>query len=181
MTRLNAIDPDHAQGQAKTLLEGVRAKLGMTPNLMRTFANSPAVLSAYLGFSGALQAGALPAKLREQVALAVSEQNGCGYCLGAHTALGRAAGLSDETILDARRGQSTDRRAAAALRFVNRVVADRGRVDDAELAAVRAAGFDDGEIGELVAHVALTVFTNYFNHVAETEEDFPVAPQLVAH
>jgi len=180
MTRLNSIDPKLAQGEVKTLLDGVQAKLGMTPNLIRTFANSPAVLNAYLGFSGALQAGALPAKLREQVALTVSELNRCAYCLGAHTALGHAAGLTDEAIQDARRGESPDRKAEAALRFSRRIVEARGWLEDADLVAAREAGFNDGEISELVANVALTIFTNYFNHVAQTEEDFPAVPQLSA-
>lgn len=180
MTRLIAIDPTTAQGEAKALLEGVQAKLGLTPNLMRTFANSPAVLKAYLGFSGALQGGALSVKLREQVALTVSELNRCGYCLGAHTALGHAAGLNDQAILDARRGQSPDRKTEAALRFSRRIVATQGFLADADLQAVREAGFTEGEIAELVANVALTIFTNVFNHVAQTEEDFPAAPPLAA-
>jgi len=115
----------------------------------------------------------LSAKLREQVALTVSELNRCAYCLGAHT-----AGLSAEAILDARRGQSPDRRTEAALRFARRVVEAGGQVADGDLAAAREAGFGDGEVAELVANVALTTFTNLFNHVAETEEDFPAAPPL---
>ena len=93
MPRIQALDPASATGRAKELLDGVRRKLGRTPNLMRTMANSPAVLEAYLGFSGALAGGTLPVKLREQIALAVAQVNGCDYCLAAHTAIGKSAGL----------------------------------------------------------------------------------------
>lgn len=141
-------------------------------------ANSPAVLEAYLGFSGALAKGALSARLREQIALAVGESNNCQYCLAAHTALGRMAGLSDEQIADSRRGSSPDRKTEAALAFATKVVSERGLVDDDDVAQLRAAGFDDGDIAEIVANVSLNIFTNYLNHIAETEIDFPKAAAL---
>lgn len=181
MPRLNAIDPRAAKGQAKALLDAVQSKLGMTPNLMRTFANSPAVLQAYLGFSEALAGGTLSGKLREQIALAVSEVNGCDYCLAAHSALGRMQRLSAEQLLDSRRGTSTDSRTEAALRFALRVVETRGWVSDDDLDAVRAAGYSDAEIAEIIGQVMLITFSNTFNHVAETEVDFPAVPALAAH
>jgi uncharacterized peroxidase-related enzyme len=150
------------------------------PNLIATMANSPAVATAYLGLSQALSTGSLSARLREQIALAVAESNGCGYCLAAHTALGKGAGLSKQETCDARRAASHDAREQAPLDFARTVVADRGVVDDADVEQVRQAGYTDGEIGEIVANVALNLFTNYFNHVAETEIDFPAAPSLAA-
>jgi uncharacterized peroxidase-related enzyme len=143
-------------------------------------ANSPAVLDAYLGFSSALTGGELPAKLRESIALTVGEANGCQYCVSAHSALGSGAGLSDQEIADSRRGASTDLESAAALRFARKIVAERGRVSDEDVTALREAGFDDGGIAEIVANVAINLFTNYFNHVAETEIDFPEAKALDA-
>ncbi|MEW6542237.1 MAG: carboxymuconolactone decarboxylase family protein [Nitrospirota bacterium] len=180
MQRLPAIDPAVATGKAKTLLDGVQAKLGLMPNITRTMSNSPAVLDAYLGFSGGLAKGALPAKLREQIALVVAEANGCGYCLAVHTAIGKAQGLTDSEMLDSRRGGAEDLKTAAALGFAGKVVRERARVTDQDVAALRHVGYGDGEIAEIVANVALNVFTNYFNHVAGTEVDFPAVPALSA-
>lgn len=178
MTRLEAINPNEASGKTKELLDGVQSKLGMTPNIMRIMANSPGVLEGYLGFSGALQNGVLDPKLREMIALCVSEINGCDYCLSAHSAIGKMVGLSGEEILDSRRGFSTDSRAEAALRFARRIVEKRGWVDDNDIEQVRGAGFGDPEIAEVVANVALNIFTNYFNHTALTEVDFPPVDEL---
>ena len=178
MPRLKAIETAEADPKSKALLDGVQKKLGMTPNLMRTMANSPAVLEAYLGFRNALGAGVLSPKLREQIALTVSESNGCQYCLSGHTALGRMVGLSDEQMADSRRGESPDRKTEAVLKFAGQVVSGRGRVSDDDVASLRAAGVTDAEIAEVVAHVAVNIFSNYFNHVAETEVDFPKVEAL---
>lgn len=173
MSRLPAIRTEEATGKAKELLEGVQAKLKITPNMMRVMANSPAVLQGYLSFSGALAAGLLAPKLREEIALEVGEQNACEYCVSAHTALGKMAGLSDAEISAAREARSDSPRNRAALEFARRVVATQGRPTDADVAAVRSAGFSDGEVAEILAHVALNVFTNYFNNSAQVEIDFP--------
>ncbi len=173
MPRLKAIETSEAGPKAKALLEGVQKKLGMTPNLMRTMANSPAVLEAYLGLGSALGKGALSPKLREQIALTVGELNGCQYCLSAHSALGKMVGLGDEEIADSRRGMSPDRKTEAVLQFARRVVTERGWVSDDDVASLRAAGATDAELAEIVGVVALNIFSNYFNHVAGTEVDFP--------
>jgi uncharacterized peroxidase-related enzyme len=178
MPRLPAIDPTTATGSAKQLLDGVEARLGQVPNMVRGLANSPAALRGYLGLNGALAGGSLGAQLREQIALAVAEANGCDYCLAAHAALGKGAGLSEAEVLAARRGTAADSRRAAALRLAVALVEARGRVTDAELARSRAAGYSDGEIAEIVAEVALNVLTNYFNILAETEVDFPRSEPL---
>lgn len=173
MPRLKAIDPKEATGRAKELLDGVKAKIGMAPNLMRTFANSPAALEGYLNFSGALGGGLLNAKLREQIALAVADANSCEYCLSAHTAIGKMVGLDENELVASRRATAADAKTDAALKFAHQIVVKRGEVLDSEVQAVRAAGYDDGEIIEIVANVALNIFTNYFNHVAQTVVDFP--------
>jgi uncharacterized peroxidase-related enzyme len=178
MERITPVNPQTAQGKAKDLLDAVKGKLGIVPNMTRAMATSPAVLEAYLGFSGALGHGVLPAKVREQLALDVGEVNRCDYCVSAHSLLGKRAGLTDQDVLDSRRGTSADPRADALLRFARAVVEMRGLVDDADVAAVRPAGYGDAEIAEVVAHVALNVFTNYFNNVAGTTVDFPRAPAL---
>lgn len=173
MPRLTAIETSGAEPQAKALLEGVQKKMGMTPNMLRAMANAPAVLEAYLGFSGALAKSSLSPKLREQIALTVSELNECRYCLSAHTAMGRMVGLSDEDVADSRRGASPDRKTEAVLQFARKVVTERGWVNDEDVALIRAAGASDGEIAEIVATVSFNIFTNYFDHVAKPEVDFP--------
>ena len=126
MPRFLAIRPEDAVGRAKELLDGVQATLGMIPNLMRTMANAPAVLEAYLDFKGALAMGSLPATLREQIALTVAEANDCDYCLAAHSAVGKVVGLSVQDILDSRQGTSPVSRVEAALQFAQTLVCQRG-------------------------------------------------------
>ena len=178
MSRINQIAPETATGRARALLDAVKNKLGLVPNMTRAMANSPAVLDGYLQLSGALGKGTLSSKLREQLSLAISQGNGCDYCLAAHAAISKTVGLTAEQIQDSRRGTAVDAKAEALIRFALDVVETRGKVSDAALAEVRAAGFDDGVIAEVVAHVALDVFTNYFNNVARTDLDFPRAPKL---
>ncbi len=173
MPRLAALEPSAATGKAKGLLDAVQKTLGMTPNMTRTFAASPAALEAYVAFNGALARGLLDARVREQIALTVAEANGCDYCLSAHTALGGRLGLAADALERSRHAQASDPKVQGALVFARAVVDSRGDVSDADLADVRAAGYSDGEIAEIVANVAINVFTNYFNQVARTEVDFP--------
>jgi uncharacterized peroxidase-related enzyme len=176
MARINPLDSGTATGKAKDLLDQVQKKLGFVPNLVRTMAVSPAVLEGYLALSGALAGGKLPPKVREQVALAVGEANGCQYCVSAHTAIGKRLGLAEAELTASRDGASSDPKVEAALTFARTLVERRGDVTDADLARVREAGWSDPEVAEIVAHVALNVFTNYFNITAGTEIDFPKIP-----
>ena len=173
MSRLAAIQPQAATGKAKELLDAVQAKLKITPNMTKVMANSPPVLEAFLSFSGALANGALDAKLREEIALEVGEQNSCQYCVSAHTAIGKLTGLTDSEIDQAREARSGSARNAAALQFARELVVKKGRATDADVETVPRVGFSDGEIAEIIAHVALNIFTNYFNNTAEVEIDFP--------
>lgn len=172
---------DAAPEAARPLLEAVNKQIGSVPNLFRLVANSPAALEGYLGMSGALAKGRLPAQTRERIALAVAQINACGYCLAAHTFMGsNLAKLSDAEIAANRNGRSNDAKADAAVRFAASVATQRGHVSDAEVAAVRAAGYDDAQIVEIVQHVALNTWTNYINEVAKTVIDFPEALPLAA-
>ena len=173
MSRIEPVNYEQSSGKARELLDAVKAKFGTTPNMMKTMAQSPAVLEAYLNFSGALAQGTLSAKIRQQIALLTAEENGCGYCASAHTAISKTVGLDDEAILQARAGNSTDAKSNAALIFARALIENRGQVADADFQAVKSAGFTDGEIGEIVGAVALNIFTNYFNVTAKTEVDFP--------
>ncbi|KAA5537959.1 peroxidase-related enzyme [Roseiconus nitratireducens] len=178
MSRINQIAPENATGPAAELFAAVKGKLGMVPNMMRAIGNSPAALSAYLQFSGNLAGGSLSNQQREQIALAVGEANQCDYCLAAHSALGKMAGLSTDQIRDARRSSAVDPKSDALVRFASTLVKRRGNVSDEELQELRQHGFTDADITEVVANVALNIFTNYFNHVADTEIDFPKAERL---
>jgi uncharacterized peroxidase-related enzyme len=166
---------------AQPQLEAVNKQLGVVPNLFRVVANSPSALEGYLGMSGALAKGSPPAQTRERIALAVAQVNGCNYCLSAHAYLGKnLAKLSDAEIAANRQGSSLDPKAEAAVRFAVRVVRERGHVSDADVQAVRMAGYDDAQIVEIVQHVALNTWTNYINEVAKTEIDFPELQALAA-
>lgn len=181
MPRINPVQTAEATGKSKQLLEGVQAKLGITPNLMKTLAAAPAALEAYLNFGAALSHGVLDAKFREQIALAVAQANSCEYCLSAHSAIGQMAGLSLDEIYASRASRSKNAKEEAGLQFAQAIVVQRGEVPDNAVEAVRKAGYTDAEITEIVANVAINIFTNYFNHVAQTEVDFPrVSPALEA-
>ena len=100
--------------------------------------------------------------------------NGCDYCASAHTVMGKGAGVAEVELALNLKAESTDARTQAALTFAKKVVEARGRVSDADVATLREAGYDDGEIVEIVMHIGLNLFTNYFNHIVDTEIDFPV-------
>ena len=174
MSRIAIPTRDTAPAASQPILDAVNAQLGVIPNLFRLVALSPAALSGLTGLNAALSA-ALDVKTRERIAIAVAQVNGCDYCLSAHTYLGlHVAKLSSDEVALNRRGRSDDAKADAAVRFAAKVAETRGRVSEADIAAVRQAGFSDGQMVEIVGLVALNVFTNLLNVVAETDIDFPV-------
>ncbi len=160
-----------APREAQPLLQASRAKQGRVPNMLRLIATSPIVLWAYLGFGEALDTGNLDGRTRQRIELAVAQLNGCDYCLSAHIDLAK---LDDDELAANRHGRSTDRKADAAVRFAATLVRERGRAGDGDISALRSAGYSDGEILEIIAHVALNIFTNYVNEALGTEIDFPV-------
>ena len=174
MPRLSALAIADSPDASQPMLAAVQKKLGTVPNLLKTFAHSPAVLRFYLGQGDALAGGVLPATLREQIALAVAGSNGCDYCASAHTVMGKGTGLGGVELAANLQGRSPDAKTQAALTLATAIVETRGRVDNADLDAARRAGYGDAEIVEIVANVAANIFTNYFNHVADTAIDFPI-------
>lgn len=173
MSRIALPSLAEAPAASQPLLAAIQSAFGATPNMFRAVANSPAALASLWGSFGALGGGTLPAKLGEQVAVAIADRNHCHYCLAAHTMLGRKAGASAAEMADAQDGRSSDPRTAAALAFAIKVVERRADIGDADVAALRDAGFGDGEIVELLAHVALNLFTNYVNVALGVPLDFP--------
>ncbi|MGB3433300.1 carboxymuconolactone decarboxylase family protein [Achromobacter sp.] len=173
MSRVPLIDASSASADRKALLTQIHGAFGATPNMFKAVANSPAALQSMWGAFGALGGGVIPAKLGEQIAVAVADRNACEYCLAAHTALGRKAGASAEEMSAAQGGDAADPKTAAALRFALKLVEARGQVSEADVRAVRAAGYSDQEIVEILAHVALNLFTNYVNVAFAVPVDFP--------
>jgi uncharacterized peroxidase-related enzyme len=175
VTRFPLIEAEKANGKASELLSQVERALGLVPNMTKAMANSPALLAGYLQLSGALSQGVLSPAVREQLAIATAQINGCEYCLSAHTYVGRELAKVDEADLEkARRGESNDPHAAALLALSNAIVLNKGKVDASTLDAARAAGVTEQEIGEVVGHIALNTMTNFFNIVAEVPNDWPV-------
>lgn len=172
MSRIQLVNPAATSPDRKVLLDQIAQAFGATPNMFRVVANSPAALKSMWGSFGALGSGVISAKLGEQIAVAVADRNACEYCLAAHTALGRKAGASVEEMAAAQRGESTDSPTAAALRFALKLANDRGNVSDADMQAMRQAGFNDEQIVEILAHVALNLFTNYVNVAFAVPVDF---------
>ncbi len=180
MQRLNSVNPEVAEGQTKKLLDTVQQAFGLVPNTARVMANSPAVLESFLAFSQAMGKAAIGEKLHNQVKLSTSESNSCDYCTSILSAVAPDAGLTAEDILAGRTGSSEDHHADAALKFAAAVLENGGTVKDEQLVAVREAGFNDGEIVEIVASVVLGFFTNFLNNVADTELDIPRAEPVTA-
>jgi len=174
MQRIASVDPEAATGRTKDLLDEVERSFGSTPNLFRTAAASDTALEGMLRLFQIVGSGSIDKRLGEQIAIAVAEVNGCSYCLSAHTAIGRLFSVSEEELASARRGLSADPTKRAALEFARAGALERGAVSDEDFARVRAAGWTESEVAELLAHVALSTFTNYFAVATRAEIDWPV-------
>jgi uncharacterized peroxidase-related enzyme len=176
MSRLTPLDTAHAPAASQPVLAQIQDAFGTVPAMFKTVAHSPAALQSLWGSFAALGAGSIDARLGEQIAVAVADRNACAYCLAAHTALGRKAGASAEEMRAAQAGASHDPKTAAALRFALQLVEHRGQAGEADVRQLREAGFSDAQIVEIVAHVALNLFTNYVNVAFDVAVDFPAVP-----
>jgi uncharacterized peroxidase-related enzyme len=174
--RIPAVEPGNASPVIQSLLARAREQYGKVPRLLASMANSPAALRGFLDLRAALDGGRLSPTLRLQLALLVAEENASRYCVAAHSSRGLQAGLAECEVAANRRAESDDSKTAAALAFAAAVLASRGRVSEAEMARVRAAGFSDEEITEIVAHVALNCFGNFFCQLARPELDAAPVP-----
>ena len=173
MSRLIPIQTNGAISELKRSLKNSHLKLDEAPRFLRLMANSPASLRAYIRADAALMRGQLTPRQREQVALAVAEINGSSYSLSAHYDAGKSLGLTQEEMRLARNATAADPKVEAMLRFTQALVLQRGEISDDDFQALRTVGFTDGQIVEIVANIALNIFSNYFNSVAKTEVDFP--------
>lgn len=173
MTRMNLVNPASAATGFKIHLDQIKTAFGTVPNMFKAVANSPSALTSMWGAFGALGSGTLSAKLGEQIAVAIADKNACNYCLAAHTVLGQKAGASATEMASAQLGQSSDPKTSAALTFALKVVENRAKISTEDVQALRHVGFEDGAIMEIMAHVALNLFTNYVNVAFDVPVDFP--------
>lgn len=173
MSRINTVDYQHADKEQAALYDAIIAQLGTVPNFLKVFANSPAALRAFLGLHGIAGEGSLDQQTRERIALAVGEQNGCQYCVSAHTAIGRKAGLDNAEIEASRLGTSQDEKAAAAVSFAKALVEHKGEVTNAEFDLIRDAGYSESDIVEIITHVGMNFLTNILAKASRVEIDFP--------
>lgn len=180
MQRIDALPINTDDAAVSPLFSAIRQKMGGVPNILRTMAQSPVAVEAYLGFSGAIGNGRFTAGQRELVALAAAGENSCDYCASAHSALGKMAGLNQPDIQQVVSGGELAGADGAIVSLTRKIVSQRGVLSDADIAAFYAAGFDQGHLVELIAVISINIFTNYFNHIAATEIDFPVVSTRAA-
>jgi uncharacterized peroxidase-related enzyme len=173
MVRAAALKPEQVPADSKPTLDSFTKKIGFTPNMMITFAQSPIAFNAWATLLDALSK-TLDVKTRDSIGLAVSEVNGCNYCLTVHSFTAEhMAKLSADEIILARKGHARDPKRDAAIQFARRIIETRGKVSDADLKTIRDAGYTDANVIEIVALVAMYVLTNFFNNVFDPEQDFP--------
>lgn len=174
MPRINPVTSFNTPEKSKPMLEGVAKQFGMVPTLIQTLAHSSVGLKFYLNQVAALSVGELSAQLREQIALVTAGINHCDYCASAHTLAGKKLGLSAEELVANLAGSSEDAKVQVALNFAKEIVTKNGYVSDEAMECIRGGGYSESEIVEIIAHVGLNTFTNYFNHIAKTTIDFPL-------
>jgi uncharacterized peroxidase-related enzyme len=180
MTRIATIESATANEEQKALLDAIQGQLGMVPNFLKVFANSPVALRAFLGLHGIANGGTLDAPTRERIALALAQQNGCEYCVSAHTAIGRKAGLSGDEMTAARNGGSEDAQAAVAVKFAQSLMEKKGEISAVELAEIRGAGYSESDIVEIITHVGMNFLTNILGKASRVEIDFPKVELKIA-
>ncbi|MCF8715081.1 carboxymuconolactone decarboxylase family protein [Joostella atrarenae] len=173
-TRIKTLNPETTTGKSKELFDAVQKKLGFVPNLLKVLGNSPATLETYLTLGSLTEKGNFKHKVREQLALTIAETNNCDYCLSAHSKIGSGHGLTAEEINKNRKGTSEDAKIEALLQFTKKVTENKGVVSDADLKTFKDAGYTDEDVLEVVLNVVANTLTNYVNHIADTEIDFPV-------
>lgn len=173
MPRLQPHAIENTSGHTREMVDAAKKKLGKHLNIIATMANSPAVLESYLSFSGAMGKSKLSAQAREAVSLVIGEKNHCQYCVSAHTTVGKMVGFTEDETVRIRQGIASDTKVQAVIDLAVAIADTKGLISDQDFTDAQNAGLSDEEITEVLGLVALNTFTNYFNHVAGTEVDFP--------
>ncbi len=176
MSRIKPVTVAQANGQTAQLYLAIKGQLGSVPNLFQAMGSTPKVLESYLGLSGAQES--LSGAEKELIALAVSEYNSCGYCLAAHTALGKMNSLTEDEMISARKGQSKDTKRNALLALTKEIMSKKGSISDEVFNSFVSAGYNSSQVPEVVLAITQNIFTNYLNNVNHTEIDFPIAPKI---
>lgn len=174
LTTLRPLTLDQAAAELRPALEGIQRKSGRLPNIIGVLAHTPVALNAYLQLSGAVGKCRLSARQRELIALAVGARNQCDYCVAAHTAIGAGVGIDAQEARAARTATAADPRDAVLLQTALAILEGQGHLPPDQRAAFLAAGFEESVLLEVMVVVVLNVLTNWTNHLAETEIDFPV-------
>ncbi|WP_180733439.1 carboxymuconolactone decarboxylase family protein [Paraburkholderia sp. PGU19] len=173
MPRTIALTPEQVPADSKPTLDAFTKSIGFTPTMMASFAQSPIAFNSWATLLGSMSK-ALDVKTRDSIGLAVSEVNGCNYCLSVHSFTAKhMAELPADEITLARKGHASDPKRDAAVQFARKVIEKRGQVTDADLKAVRDAGYTDANVMEIIALVAMYSLTNFLNNVFDPEKDFP--------
>jgi len=173
MPRLECIDPTTDSGPGADILNGpLKAK---QINIFKGLAAHPSVLEAFVAWAGGSKGGELSPAEVEVVQLATAQRYDCDYCLAAHTMVAAGTGLDDSDCEAIRRGDSENPRLQALVNFTNAVLDTTGNVSDQQLADFRSAGYSDQAVIEVVAGISVMTFTSFYNHIHDTEVDFPQA------
>ncbi len=180
MPRIPVHTPDSAPESSRDELKALEATFGKVLNIHGEMAHSPAVLQSYVAIQQVIaDYGSFDGRTREAIALAVANVDECSYCQAAHTAGGKAAGLTDDEMVAVRSGNvEHDPKLDALLALAREYTSNVGSVQDTTWQTAVDAGWTDEQLTELSVHVTLNLFTNYFNHFVQTDLDLPAAPSL---
>jgi uncharacterized peroxidase-related enzyme len=178
MPRLNVIETEAATGRAKELYDACQQEFGKVFNLFKGLANAPLALDAYLTLQRLIAEGKLSPVEQDIVRLVASQFNGCEYCLAAHTMTAEMKGLSEEEVVKIRRGDASDPKHAALVRFTHRVLDAKGLVSDQDIMTFREAGYTDEHIAEIPTILAQKTLSNFFNHIHDTPLDLPAPAEI---
>ncbi len=173
MARINLVSNESANSEQRALYDAIQSQMGLVPNFLRIFANSPEALKAFLGLYHIANNGSLDLQTRERIALALAQQNSCRYCLSVHSAIGQQCGLNGDEIDANRAGTSQDAKAAVAVKFARALVEHTGDVTTGELLEMRDAGYSESDIVEVITHVGMNLLTNLIGKASRVEIDFP--------
>lgn len=178
MKNLQPLSYENASKETQAIFDNLKEKIGSVPNIYATIGNSSKALSGLLSLNETLSQGEFNGKEVEAIALAVAETNACGYCLAAHTAIGKMQGLTEEETVEIRNGEISDTKLKALTDLAKDITDSKGHPDQALVEAFHEAGYNKSALAELIGFVAVNTITNYTNHMAQTDIDFPVAPEL---
>jgi uncharacterized protein YciW len=169
MARLNVVTSETATPQQQAILDNTAAKFGKHPILLSVLTSSTATANSYLALFQNLTDGRFSKQLARKIGLAIGE-----YCISLLGAIAKLQKLTDEDIDLARRGKSTDPKEQALLDFVLLLVRHKGDLTDAEVQAVKDAGWTDEDVTEVFGHLVLNFLTNYLWKVSRNDVDFPI-------